>query len=59
MERKGKKYFKRHRYSHLQANCPNRKTLTPREVEEIQALEEETSNEEFENEYHTLVSSDY
>jgi len=33
-------------------------TLTIREVEEIQAIEDETSDEEFENENHTLVTPD-
>jgi len=54
----GKKCFKCHGYGHFQANYPNRKTLTIREVEEIQALEEETTYEEFENEDRTLVTLD-
>ena len=33
-------------------------TLTIREVEEIQAIEDETSDEEFENENHTLKTLD-
>ena len=39
-------------------NCPNKKTLTVRQIKEIQALKEETSNETFEIEVHTLVTSD-
>ena len=37
--------------------CPNRRTLSIIEVEEIQALEEETNEEEFEKEDHTIVTS--
>ena len=40
----------------LQADCPNRKTLVVREVEEIQALKEESSEEKFVDESHTLVT---
>ena len=39
-------------------DCPNRRALSIREVEEIQALEEETSEEEFEEEGHTIVTPD-
>ena len=46
----GKKYFKCHGYRHPQADCPNRKTLTIREVEEILAIEEATSEKEVEDE---------
>ena len=37
---------------------PNRKTLTIIEAEEIKALEEENSNEEFVDENYTLVTAD-
>ena len=39
-------------------DCPNQRTLSIREVEEIQALEQETSEEEFEEEDHTIVTPD-
>ena len=48
-----KKCFKCHGHGHFQADCPNQRTLSIREVEEIQALEEETSEGEFEEENHT------
>jgi len=52
----GKKCFKCHDYGHFQMNYPNRRTLSIREVEEIKALEEETSKEEFEEEDHICHS---
>jgi len=42
----GKKCSKCHGFGYFQADCPNRKALTIREVEEIQALEDESSEEE-------------
>ena len=54
----GKKGFKCYSYDHFQANCPNKKTISIKEVEKIQALAEETSFAEFENEEHTLVTLD-
>jgi len=54
----GKKCFKCHCYSHFQADFPSAKNLTISEVEEIQALDKETSEEEFDNEDHTLVTLD-
>ena len=45
----GKKYFKCHGFGHFQADCPNRKALTIKEVEEIRAIEEESSKEDDEN----------
>jgi len=53
---KEKKCFKCHYCGHLQADCPNRRTLTIREVEEIQAIEEEAIEENYEEEDHTLVT---
>jgi len=54
----GKKCFKCHGYGHFQADCPNCRTLSIREVEEIEVLEEETSEEEFEEKNHTIVTLD-
>ena len=48
--------FKCHRYGHFKANFLNRKIPTIREVEEIQAVEEENSDEGIEIEDSTLVS---
>ena len=42
----GKKSFNCRHYKHFQVNCPNRKVLNIRESEEIQAIEEEYSEEE-------------
>jgi len=53
-----KKCFKFHGYGHFQADCPKRRTLTIREVEETQAIEEEDSEEEIEEEDHALVTPD-
>ena len=52
----GKKWFKFHVYGHFQVCCPNWRTLTIMEVLELQAIKEETSEEEFENEDYTLVT---
>ena len=52
------KYFKCHGYGHFQANCPNQRILSTKEVEEIQDIEEEWSEEEYEEDYHTLVTLD-
>jgi len=52
------KCFNCHGYDHFQADFPNRKTLTIKEVEEIQALKKKISDEEFENKDHTLVTLD-
>ena len=54
----GKKCFKCHGYRHFQANCPNRRTLFIREVEEIQAIEEEQSEKEYQVDDDTLVTTD-
>jgi len=42
----GKTYFKCYGYEHFQVDFPRWRTLTTREVEEIQAIEEATSEEE-------------
>ena len=39
-------------------DCPNQRTLTIKEVEEIQAIEEATSKEELEEEDQTLIILD-
>jgi len=52
----GKKCFKCHSLGHFQANRPNGKALTIKEVEEIRAIEEESSEEDDENDCSTLVS---
>ena len=52
----GKKWFTFHGYGHFQACCPNWRTLAIIEVVELQAIKEETSEEEFENEDYTLVT---
>ena len=54
----GKKRFKCHCHGHFQADCPNRRALTIRELEELQAIEEATSEEEFKNKDHTLITLD-
>jgi len=38
--------FRCHGYGHFQIDCHNRKTFTIREVQEIQAIEEQSGNEE-------------
>ena len=57
-QREGKKCFKCHGYRHFQANYPNRRTLSIREVDEIQAIEEEESEGEYEEDDSTLVIQD-
>jgi len=47
-----------HGYGHFQVDCPNQRTLFSIEIEEIQGLEEETSEEECKEEYHTVVTTD-
>jgi len=54
----GKTCFKCHGYGHLQVDCPNRRTLTIRDLEEIQDIEEATSEEEVEDEDQTLNTLD-
>jgi len=51
-----KKHLKSHGYGYFQADYPNRKTITMRGGEEIQALEKEISGEKIEVEDHTLVT---
>ena len=55
---KGKKCFGFHDYGHFQAYYPKWRTLTIREEESIQAIEEDNSEEEFEEEDHTVVTLD-
>jgi len=52
----GKRCFKCHGYGHFQGGCPNWRNLTIREVEEIQAIQEVTSEEELKYVDHTLVT---
>jgi len=54
----GKKFFKFYGYSHFQVDCPNRRTLTIKEVEKIQSIEEDESEEEYKENDHTLVTLD-
>ena len=46
-----------HGYGHFQADCPNRRTFSFSEVEQIQAIEKETE-EQSEEDDHTLTTSD-
>ena len=39
-------------------DCPNQRTLTIREVGEIQTIEEKASEEDFQDEDHTLITPD-
>ena len=41
-----KKYFKCHGYGHFQADCPNRRVLTIREIKELDHMEVEEDEEE-------------
>ena len=50
-----KKYFKYHDYGNLQIDYPNTKAFTILQVEEIQAIEEESNKEEIENDVPTFT----
>jgi len=50
------KCFKCHGYGHFQADYPSQRTLSIIEVEQIQALEEDTSEEEFEEEDYAVAT---
>jgi len=54
----GNKFFKCHGYGYFQVDCPSWRTLTIREMEEIQAIEEAISQNDFEGEDHTLITMD-
>jgi len=54
----GKKCFKCYGYEYFQIDCPLRKALIIREVEEIQAIEEKSSEEEVQNNVPILVTPD-
>ena len=54
----GTKCFKCHGYGDFQADYPNRRTLAIREVEEIQAIEEATTEQESKNEDRILITPD-
>ena len=43
-------------FGHFQADCPNKKALTIKEVEEIWAIKKESSEQEDENDDSTLVT---
>ena len=47
--------FKCQGYGHFQANCPNRRALTIKKVEEIDQIHLETSKEDEEKEEQTTV----
>ena len=54
----GNKCFQFHGYEHFLADCANRTTFSIRKVEDIQAIEEEEGEEEYEEDDHTLITLD-
>ncbi|GAV92060.1 Asp_protease_2 domain-containing protein [Cephalotus follicularis] len=53
----GKKCFKCHGYGHFQAECPNRRVMTIKEMEEIEsALKEEENKEEESNDDEEVIA---
>jgi len=55
----GWKCFKCQGYGHFQADCPNRRVLTLKEIEEIDCLASELVKEEGEEEETTTVLTPY